>query len=201
MNKRQENALMTKQNLIDTTLRLIEQKGFDALNVEDITSAAGCAKGTFYVYFKHKEDVVFEICRPLFGRIKIQMTKMNDKNIIDRLQFYFVQFMTEVERYGINLCREWLKGVLDPAKAPENMDNAKWQFDVNMLHDILCQAVQNKELAENTPVELLTHLIISELYGMMTCWCMSDGEFEPKNWIDPFFAVQMPLILEKYLIK
>ncbi|MDO4162179.1 MAG: TetR/AcrR family transcriptional regulator [Pseudomonadota bacterium] len=201
MNKRQENALMTKQNLIDTTLRLIEQKGFDALNVEDITSAAGCAKGTFYVYFKHKEDVVFEICRPLFGRIKTQMTKMNDKNIIDRLQFYFVQFMTEVERYGINLCREWLKGVLDPAKAPENMDNAKWQFDVNMLHDILCQAVQNKELAENTPVELLTHLIISELYGMMTCWCMSDGEFEPKNWIDQFFAVQMPLILEKYLIK
>ena len=48
-----------------------------------------------------------------------------------------------------------------------------------------------KELKEDTPVELLTHLIISELYGMMTCWCMSDGVFEPKDWTRKFSEFQL----------
>ena len=63
MTKRQENALKTRQMLLDTTEALLKENGFSALCVEDITKTAGVAKGTFYVYFKHKEDIVAEICR------------------------------------------------------------------------------------------------------------------------------------------
>ena len=199
MNKRQENAIKTKQNLSDAAIKLIEKKGFDSLSVDDIVTEAGCAKGTFYIYFKHKEDVVHEICRPSFDQIKNEMQQMKDKCIVERLSFYFAQFMIQVERYGIKLCREWIKGVLDPQKAPQNMDNAKWQFDVDMLSLILQQAIQNKELKKDTPVELLTHIIISELYGMMICWCMSDGVFEPKDWTAKFFKTQIKPMLKPYL--
>ena len=58
MTKRQENALKTRQKLIDTTENLLKTNGFNALCVEDITRSAGVAKGTFYIYFKHKEDIV-----------------------------------------------------------------------------------------------------------------------------------------------
>ena len=69
MTKRQENALKTRQKLIDTAEDLLKANGFNALCVEDITKAAGVAKGTFYVYFKHKEDIVSEICRGYFKEI------------------------------------------------------------------------------------------------------------------------------------
>ena len=137
MTKRQENALKTRQKLLDAAVKLIEENGLNDLNIENITNAAGCAKGTFYVYFKHKEDVVYEICRPFFGKIEKQMQQMTDKSIIERLAFYFEHFMAEVERYGVNICREWIRGVIDPNKAPENMDNTKWQFDIDMLYGIL----------------------------------------------------------------
>ena len=77
---------------------------------------------------------------------------------------------------------------------------SKWQYDVNMLQSILINAVKNNELKKDTPVELLTHLIISELYGMMTCWCMSDGVFEPKEWTQRFTEFQLKAMLDKYLI-
>ena len=78
---------------------------------------------------------------------------------------------------------------------------SKWQYDMNMLENILINAVKNNELKENTPVELLTNLIISQLYGMMTCWCMSDGPFEPEEWTKKFADFQLKTILSEYINK
>ena len=43
MNKRQTAALETKRKLITAGLELLREKGFDAINVEDITQKAGVA--------------------------------------------------------------------------------------------------------------------------------------------------------------
>ena len=66
MTKRQKNALETRQKIYETACSLIEEKGFANVSVEDITDACGVAKGTFYVYFKRKEDIVFECCKAWF---------------------------------------------------------------------------------------------------------------------------------------
>ncbi len=201
MTKRQENALKTRQKILDAAYKLLNKNEFDDLSIDDITNYCNVAKGTFYTYFKHKEDIIFEICRPFFARIEEQMKQMTNKDIIERLTYYFVEFMKEVQRYGINLARVWIKGVTDPSKAPENYDNKKWQYDFTMLKNILNSAIQNKELKEDTPVELLSYVIISQLYGMMTIWCMSDGEFNPKNRAEKFCELQLKVLLKNYLVQ
>ena len=201
MTKRQENALKTRKKLIDTAEDLLKANGFNALCVEDITKAAGVAKGTFYVYFKHKEDIVAEICRGYFKEIEDEISNMSGSDIIEKLSLYFDNFMKAVELYGINICREWIRGSIDPNTAPDNTDMSKWQYDVDMLKNILNNAIMNKELKKDKPVELLVHLIISQLYGMMTVWCMSDGAFEPKDWTKEFAQFQLNSILQKYLIQ
>ena len=200
MTKRQENALKTRQKLLDTTVDLIINGDFHTLNVEDITKACGCAKGTFYTYFKNKQQISCEVCRKLFDQIAQRMQQMKDKTFLERLEHYFESFMVEVERYDINICREWIRNVIDPKVADEEWDNTKWQFDIKMLQDILKQAVKDKELKPDAPIELITHIIISELYGMMTCWCMSDGVFEPKDWTNKVFKTQVEPMLKPYLL-
>ena len=201
MTKRQECALKTRQKLLDKATDYIVSGDFSDIKVEDITKACGCAKGTFYVYFKNKEAICSEICRNLFNRIVLRMEQMKDKSFLIRLEHYFVSFMVEVERYGINMCREWVRIVIDPKGNKNGWDNTKWQFDVDMLQDILTKAVKNNELKKNTPINLLTHSIICELYGMMTCWCMSDGMFEPMEWTKKFFDVQIRPMLKNYLVE
>lgn len=201
MTKRQENALKTRKKLMDTAEKLLKTNGFNALCVEDITNVAGVAKGTFYVYFKHKEDIIAEICRGYFKEIETRINQMPNADIVEKLSIYFDNFMKAVELYGINICREWIRSTIDTKTAPDYTDMSKWQYDVEMLKNILNSAIKNKELSTETPVELLTHLIISELYGMMTCWCMSDGRFEPTDWTYKFSNFQLKAMLEKYLIK
>ena len=200
MLKRKEQASKTRQKILDATYELLQKNEFDELNIDDITNHCGVAKGTFYTYFKHKNDVVFEICRDVFADIERRMNKMKDKTIVERLSYYFDEFMKEVMRYGVNITRVWFKGVIDPNKAPANYDNKKWQYDYNMLKNILDRAVEDGELKQNTPTELLTHIIITQLYGMMTIWCMSDCEFNPKNWTKKFAQSQIKTILEEYLV-
>lgn len=47
-----------KNEIIDTSALLFESKGYEECSVNDILNAIGIAKGTFYHYFKSKEEVL-----------------------------------------------------------------------------------------------------------------------------------------------
>lgn len=57
-NKRQQQAYNTKRNIYNCALRLIQEKGFDAVGVEEIAEAAGVSVGLFYYYFKNKREIL-----------------------------------------------------------------------------------------------------------------------------------------------
>ena len=69
MTKRQEIAQETRRRIYTTACSLIEKNGFANVSVEDITRACGVAKGTFYVYFKRKEEIIFECCKEWFSDV------------------------------------------------------------------------------------------------------------------------------------
>ncbi|MBQ8707333.1 MAG: TetR/AcrR family transcriptional regulator [Succinivibrionaceae bacterium] len=199
MTTRKERARQTREKIVRAAEELLKVRGFAALNVDDITKIAGVAKGTFYVYFPHKTDVVEEICRGYFQNVALQVRSLRDADIAQRLGAYAAGFMKAVQCYGIHICREWIRSVLDPACAPEGVDRRKWRFDVDMLRGLLEEAVQGGELKPDLPVDTLTHLLISQLYGMMLCWCISDNEFRPEEWSDRFSEFQLRLILAPYM--
>ena len=63
MNNRQLAALETKRKLMEAAQKLICEKGLNDTSVEQITETAGVSKGTFYTYFKKKEDIVLALSR------------------------------------------------------------------------------------------------------------------------------------------
>ena len=58
MTSRQIAALATKKKLLDAGSKIIAEKGLSQATVDEITALAGVSKGTFYTYFKKKEDIV-----------------------------------------------------------------------------------------------------------------------------------------------
>lgn len=48
-----------KKYLAAKALELFAEKGFEATTINDVSMAAGIAKGTVYEYFRSKEDLVF----------------------------------------------------------------------------------------------------------------------------------------------
>ncbi|MDY6835180.1 MAG: TetR/AcrR family transcriptional regulator [Chloroflexota bacterium] len=50
-----------RQELLDVAQELFYRKGYDSTSITDVIEAVGIAKGTFYHYFKSKEDLLDQI--------------------------------------------------------------------------------------------------------------------------------------------
>lgn len=50
-----------KERILDAGLNLLYAKGYNATGIQDIADAAGVPKGSFYNYFKSKEDFAAEV--------------------------------------------------------------------------------------------------------------------------------------------
>ncbi|MCD8335611.1 MAG: TetR/AcrR family transcriptional regulator [Clostridiales bacterium] len=57
MGKAQENKQNKLERLLDATFVLFSNRGMARTSISDIAAAAGIAKGTFYLYFKDKDDI------------------------------------------------------------------------------------------------------------------------------------------------
>ncbi len=73
----QSQRELTKERLIEAGKRVIFQKGFHRARVSDITEEAGLAHGTFYLYFKTKDDFLLELLRAVRG----EMINLMDEGI------------------------------------------------------------------------------------------------------------------------
>ena len=54
-----------RSDLVNAALGLFSSKGVAATSVDDIVRAAGVAKGTFYLYFETKDDVVGAVAQQM----------------------------------------------------------------------------------------------------------------------------------------
>jgi AcrR family transcriptional regulator len=59
----------TRRAFIQATISLILEQGYDAVSVTDIADRAGYGRGTFYLHFENKEDVVWAILRRYFENL------------------------------------------------------------------------------------------------------------------------------------
>ena len=55
---REEQKAFTRQRLFDAAVDVFERVGYTQATIEEITSAAGASRATFYLHFKSKAEIV-----------------------------------------------------------------------------------------------------------------------------------------------
>jgi AcrR family transcriptional regulator len=58
-----------REALVDAAFGVFMEKGVAASSVDDIVEAAGVAKGTFYLYFKTKDDAINAVAERVVGGV------------------------------------------------------------------------------------------------------------------------------------
>lgn len=67
--KRQARAAATQDQLLGAAREVFEAKGYHATTVGAITASADTAHGTFYLYFKNKEDAFAKVMEQVTGEL------------------------------------------------------------------------------------------------------------------------------------
>ena len=190
MGIRDEKASQTKNKIIEAAKELIKEKGLSNVSVDDITKQAGVAKGSFYVYFKKKEDIIGEIGCMEFRYINEELNNMNNLNIKEKLNYYAKRYKDGVLELGIEISKCWLQNNLNC--------RCKLEYDYSAISNIIKDAIKNNELKKDTNVSILTYKIISALYGLMLIWIMADGSIKIDDMDDvtKFSDILIPYLEE-----
>lgn len=96
---------LKKDHLLDAGLKVMATRGYNGTSIQDIVNAANVPKGSFYTYFKSKEDFAIEALEKVTEeRMEQNRHLLNDRSICpkERLTRFFVE--------NIGGCEENLNG-------------------------------------------------------------------------------------------
>ena len=171
MSKLELNKLKKENALYNTAFELFTTKGMAKTTISDIVEKAGVAKGTFYLYFKDKNDIrnklVAHKTAELFEQAGNAMISRQIKGFVPQIHF-LVDFMVEKLQDNTallvfiakNLSWGVFKGIFEEKSIRES------EFDFYSAYlDFLSQdqsvAYENPELLLFTILELVSGTIHS----------------------------------------
>ena len=196
MGKRQEAALETRQKLIDAVKKLAETKPYNEMSIDDITQTAGVAKGTFYTYFKRREDIISVIAYEDLDRA---LKRASDENAdaYERIARFLNDSATIIEDNTLQVAQQWYRSVTSPLDG-DTLGMDKLGYDRGFIESCLQSAVDKGDLQAETPVSSLSLQIVSAYYGAVALWCMSDGKISHIKIIKDFCGDSLPKIINAY---
>jgi len=88
-----------RADLLAAARRVFADRGYHETTVEDVTRAAGVAKGTFYLYFDEKREIFLAIIRELLDTIKAIGAELSDVSPGEHPR----EFLERAEQAGVRL--------------------------------------------------------------------------------------------------
>lgn len=88
----EEDALVMdrRDRIVVNATGLFAAKGYHGTTVDEIVQATGIAKGTFYIYFDSKEEILVEVIKRLIEstleKIDLELERKEGKDIVTRIE-------------------------------------------------------------------------------------------------------------------
>jgi AcrR family transcriptional regulator len=93
MSPRPDVSSERKIQILNAAETVFTKKGLESARMDDIAEETGLSKGTLYLYFKSKDDLIFSILDRLFTREFKQLTELKAEGISTYDQ---IMYMTEM---------------------------------------------------------------------------------------------------------
>lgn len=85
-----------REEIISTGTKLIIEKGYLNTSIQDITQSMGIAKGSFYTYFKSKDEFLLAIIFNKISQFKIEVDEIisTESSLEETLRQYFLHALS-----------------------------------------------------------------------------------------------------------
>lgn len=195
-----KKAERTKAKLLASARKLIGERGFDQVSVEDITRDSGVAKGTFYHYFKCKEDVVAELSFQSSQTI-LEESVHFDGTADERCFHYVTALCRDADWAGVRLVRQWIREAMESEE--EDSEAKACLYDIYNAIVKICAVRQGRgpgELTEDAPLDTLAKLLMSHVFGALTIWCMMNGSWNLSEQSVKYMEIDIKNLFKPYMI-
>lgn len=184
---RTKRGRATLNNILSAAAQVFYEKGYHSASINDITSLAGVASGTFYTYFESKYDLYKFLLLQCSHNIRKNLS-MFTKNCKTRL---------EVEQEGM---RAWLEFAMEN----QYMYHIIWEsmyVDYSLFKNYyvtfqeaykkgLDAAKAKGEIAEDIDTEVLAYTLMGATNFLGLNWCLFNDDPSKINYVtDQFMKI------------
>lgn len=169
-----ETAVNAKQNIIDTAVSMIKQRGFDNVKIVDICKATDVTRTTFYYHFQSKEDIVEAY---LLNRLLEQESLFSElfqmENDLKRYSAIVEKLVSLLMDDGVEFGKQILRHILENPTILETY-LVKDEWCIPLLSNCQKSGLIRTDL---TPEEL-DRLVVDLTLGISFHWCAVGGSFD-----------------------
>lgn len=185
LTNRQKQAIATKQKIFDTTFKLLKELSFDKITIRKICKEADVSVGTFYLYFKSKYHILWEIYKEVD---KVFM----ESDIESREDLSCQEKIGELIRtqicYSLKLDIDIIKEIY---KSHISLDSAfihsEERYFYIILNEVIIKGQKNKEIVDSIPSKEIVRKILKFLRGEVFDWLIQDGSYDlEKSFMSEF---------------
>lgn len=176
---RKEKAAATKEKIFSTAVGLIKEQGYANVTVSEICRRAGIAKGTFYVHYASKEDIVRESYYTDLGMFVLRgcdafQERFPDSRAVDRILCFLTLELEFAEYAGYELtCLAYALNLGACVPGPSRHLEQR-SFTQALYREILEH--MDEAQTDLSAEEVFTYLE-SVVRGIMATWCFSNRSF------------------------
>lgn len=191
LNSRQQQAINTKNKLYKIALELIDSKGYDNIKIDDICKKAHVSIGSFYNYFKSKNDILIEIYKRGDDYFRNEVANNLDS----------IYSADQILEYFRNYAKYNVKSGIDTTKQLYTSHNklfiAKNRYMQILLQDIIQKGQEKHQLVKDLTPEEITEYLFIAARGVVYNWCLYDGGYD----LEKAMVTYMKRIIETFVNK
>lgn len=200
LTNRQKKAQLTKQKILDEGKRLIASKPISSITVQDITRACGIAKGTFYCYFKSKEELCAHLAL-MPGADLIEAIKSDTAlSLPERLRRYLVGRCSQIDEQDIDFVRNTQQFRMTASYREIRNQMFEGHYEHEAFLHIFREAIERKEVRDDLPADFLAQTIVYGIHGAIENSCLYDEGLHTAEWANEYADFLEAVVLKPYLI-
>jgi len=190
---------VVKDAILDATDRLLARYGYRKMTVEDIASEAGIGKGTIYLHFSSKEEVVLSHVDRIVDRLKERLREIgnSDAPVAERLR----QMLLTRVMFRFDSIQHYTQSLNDLLSAlrPGLLARRAVYFDAEaqIFADVLVNGRQSGEF-EFDDEQLTAHAMLQATNGLLP-YSLSTTELGERQEVEQRASDVAALILRGVL--
>ena len=202
--RKRRDGILRQSQIMEIALRLFSQKGYHATSIDDIIGEAGIVKGTFYLHFESKhnllESIIDKNLLMLFESIKLLDISM-PKPVSEVKDFYIQVSRGLMQNEDLRLfVKVFLRDAFGLDKQLLDKINIFFHQLVVIISDYIAKAQADGRVVKYINPLVISYSIIGSVKEVLFHWAVLDEKLDIDVTITTLLDVYFGGMLEKGLI-
>ena len=180
LNRHQRRRMRTRHQLQQAMLNLVLEKGYDAVVIQDITDRADLGRGTFYVHYKDKEDLLWSLIQDrILATERAAIAKFDGQMPPQAEHIFYVNVFSHVAQN-----QDLYRVVLGKKGYAEMADRVRAYMVADMVKDMERFAVFTDM---GQPSEIRAQIVVGATISLALWWLEISNDYTPRQMADMLY--------------